>query len=156
MKPTNIFRTLGNLALITTISASAFLATAQEKQVSERQVPAAVIAAFKAAYPQATIRAYAREKENGKLFYEVESIEGQTTRDVLYHPDGTVAAIEESIPISDLPTDAQVSIRRKYPKAVVTKAEKIIRDGIIEYEAHAKLGKKVIELKFDANGKRLP
>lgn len=156
MKLTNTLRLFGNLAVITAISAPGFIATAQETQVSERKVPAAVIAAFKAAYPQATIRGYAREKENGKLFYEVESIEGQTTRDVLYHPDGTVAVIEESIPLSDLPTDAHESIRRSYPKAVVTKAEKIIRDGLIEYEAHAKLGKKRIELKFDANGKLLP
>lgn len=156
MKLTNMLRRFGNLPVIATILAGGFLATAQETQVSERKVPAAVIAAFKAAYPKATIRGYARERENGRLFYEVESIEGQTTRDVLYYPDGTVAVIEESISLSDLPTDAHESIRRSYPKAVVRKAEKIIRDGLIEYEVHAKLGKKQIELKFDAKGKLEP
>ena len=53
-----------------------FSAAAQESKVKEKDVPQAVIDAFKSAYPNATIRGYAREKEHGKLFYEIESKEG--------------------------------------------------------------------------------
>jgi len=41
-------------------------AVAQEKKITAKDVPAAVISAFKSAYPKATIRGYAQEKENGK------------------------------------------------------------------------------------------
>ncbi len=133
-----------------------FSALAQETKVSERKVPSAVIAAFKAAYPQATVRGYAREKDKGKVYYEVESIEGETTRDILYNPDGTVAETEESLAVSDLPADAQQTLQTTYRRAEVTKVEKLTRGDVVEYEAHLKQGKKRIEVKFDASGKRLP
>ena len=67
MKPTFPFSRFALIAI-----ASLFLslpAAAQEKKLTARDVPAAVIAAFKTAYPNATIRGYAREKENGKVYY---------------------------------------------------------------------------------------
>src|SRR5947208_3338276 len=109
-------------------------AAAQEKKITGNQVPAAVIAAFKTSYPNATIRGYAREKENGKVFYEIESREGTTQRDVLYNPDGTVAEIEESIAPTDLPAAAQEAIHKKYPKAVISLAEKTTAGDKVGYE----------------------
>ena len=137
------------------VSLLSFSAFAQDVKLKRAQVPRAVLAAFKAAYPQATIHGYGREKENGKVYYEVESVEGQTTRDVLYNRDGTVAEIEESVPTSDLPADAQEALRAKYPGSVVTKVEKITRGDVTEYEAHAKIGKKNVSMEFDASGKPL-
>lgn len=128
---------------------------AQDVKLKKKQVPRAVITAFHAAYPQATIRGYGREKENGKVYYEVESVEGQTTRDVLYNPDGTVAEVEESVPNSDLPGDALAALHAKYPGAVVTKVEKITKGDVTEYEAHARVGKKRVSMEFDASGKPL-
>ena len=153
MKVTRVVVRLGLFAGI--VSLLSFSAIAQEVKLKKKQVPRAVISAFEAAYPQATIRGFAREKENGKVYYEVESVEGQTTRDVLYNPDGTVAEIEESIPSSDLPADAQEALRAKYPGSVVTKVEKITRGDVTEYEAHAKLRKKSVSMEFDASGKPL-
>lgn len=131
------------------------VAIAQDVKLKQRQVPHAVIAAFQSAYPQATVRGYNREKENGKIYYEVESVEGQTTRDVLYNPDGTLAEIEEGILVGDLPAGAAEALRSKFPRAVITSAEKATRGDIIEYEAHAKMGKKRVSMEFDASGKPL-
>jgi hypothetical protein len=128
--------------LVGIVSLLSFSAFAHEVKLKKKQVPRAVISAFRSTYPRATIRGFAREKENGKVYYEVESVEGLTTRDVLYNPDGTVAEIEESIPSSDLPPDAQEALRAKYPGSVVTKVERITRGNVTEYEARAKLGKK--------------
>ncbi|MDQ2936425.1 MAG: PepSY-like domain-containing protein [Acidobacteriota bacterium] len=141
--------------VVTAMSLLGLYAEAQEKQVKKKQVPPAVIAAFNSAYPQATVRGYAREKENGKTYYEVESMDGQTTRDILYNPDGTVAEIEEGIPVGDLPADARAAMAAKYPNAVITKAEKITRGDITEYEAHGRSGKKGVSMEFDASGKPL-
>jgi uncharacterized membrane protein YkoI len=136
--------------LLTSLSASA-----QESKIGAKDVPQAVIAAFKSAYPNATIKGYAKEKEDGKLFYEIESKDGATARDILYNPDGTVAEIEETIAASDLPAAAQKAIQEKYPKAVVTTAEKVTRGDKIEFEVSARRGKQRISLDFDADGKLL-
>jgi len=139
----------------TLVSLMAGFVLAQEVTLKKKQVPHAVIAAFQSAYPKATIRGYSREKEKGKTYYEVESVEGQTTRDILYNPDGTVAEIEEGIAIADLPAAASEALRTKFPGAVITSAEKITRGDITEYEAHGKMRKKKVSMEFDARGNPL-
>src|SRR2546430_12452805 len=144
MKLTRIFSQIGLIAMA--VSLLAVSALAQEKKITAQQVPAAVIAAFKNSYPHATIRGYAQEKENGKVFYEIESREGTTQRDVLYNPDGTVAEVEESISTSDLPAEAQEAIRKQYPKAVVTLAERTTAGDKVGYEVAARQGRKRITM----------
>jgi hypothetical protein len=152
----NLTRTFVRLALAASVvSLLSFSALAQDVKLKKKQVPRAVIAAFNTAYPNATIRGFNREKENGKVYYEVESVEGETTRDILYNRDGTVAEIEEGVPTSDLPADATEALRAKYPGSVVTKVEKITRGDVTEYEAHATVGKKRVSMEFDASGKPL-
>jgi hypothetical protein len=129
------------------------LVVAQEKKITATQVPAAVIAAFKNSYPNATIRGYAQEKEDGKMFYEIESREGSTHRDVLYNPDGTVAEVEESIAATDLPADAQQAIKQKYPRAVIVLAEKTTAGDTVGYEVSLRNGKRRIGMEFDSSGK---
>jgi len=143
----------GRTALaIVAISLAGFSASAQEAKITKKAVPPAVMEAFKAAYPNATIKGYAREKENGKTFYEIESKDGNIGRDILYNPDGTVSEIEETVKEADLPSAAREVIRSKYAGAVVLKAEKITQGGTVGYEVVAKKGKKRIALKFDADG----
>jgi hypothetical protein len=149
-------RTISRAALIAmAVSLLAIAAVAQEKKITGKDVPAAVISAFKTAYPNATIRGYAREKENGKVFYEIESREGTTTRDVLYNPDGTVAEIEESLAASDLPAAVQQAFKAKYPKAVITKAEKTTAGDKVSYEIVARQGKRKVTIEFDLSGRVL-
>lgn len=137
------------------VSLLSISAAGQEKKITAKQVPAAVMTAFKTAYPNATIRGYAREKEDGKVFYEIESREGTTSRDILYHPDGAVAEIEESIAPADLPADAQEAIRKQYPKALITLAEKTTVGDKVGYEVSGRQGRKRITMEFDAGGKVL-
>ena len=130
-------------------------ASAQEAKIREKDVPPAVIAAFKSAYPNATVKGYAKEKENGKVFYEIESKDGTTMRDLLYNADGTVAEIEETVAATDLPAAAQETFRTKYPKAVVTRAERVTKGSEVKYEVSARQGKRRIGLSFDETGKLL-
>ena len=149
------FRFTQVVLAVLAVSMFALSAAAQEKKITAKQVPAAVIAAFKTSYPNATIRGYAREKENGKVLYEIESREGTTQRDVLYNSDGTVAEIEESIAPTDLPAAAQEAIHKKYPKAVISLAEKTTAGDKVGYEVAARQGKRRITMEFDADGKVL-
>lgn len=141
--------------MLMAVSLASLLATAQEKKITEKEVPAAVMSAFRSAYPQATIKGFARERENGQLFYEIESLDDKTPRDVLYHPDGSVAEIEEGIAANDLPADAQQTIQKKYPSAVVIKAERVTQGDKVAYEVSAKQGKRRISMEFDSSGKLL-
>ena len=141
--------------IIMAVSLLAISAVAQEKKITARDVPAAVMSAFKTAYPNATIRGYAQEKEKGKVFYEIESREGTTTRDVLFNPDGAVAEVEESVAASDLPAEVQQAFKEKYPKAVITRTEKTTAGDKVSYEIVARQGKKRVTLEVDPSGKVL-
>ena len=141
--------------IIMAVSLLAISAVAQEKKITARDVPAAVMSAFKTAYPNATIRGYAQEKEKGKVFYEIESREGTTNRDVLFNPDGTVAEVEESVAASDLPAEVQQAFKEKYPKAVITRAEKTTAGDKVSYEIVARQGKRRVTLEVDSSGKVL-
>ena len=151
MKLTYTFVRVAMIA--TAVSLLSFSAAAQEKKITAKQVPAAVIAAFKNSYPNATIRGYAQEKENGKVFYEIESFDGTTHRDVLYNADGTVAEIEESIAATDLPAAAQEAIKQKYPKAVIVLAEKTTAGDTVGYEVSLRQGRRRLGMEFDSSGK---
>lgn len=54
----------------------------------------AIEAAFKKAYPNATVKAVSKEKEDGKVQYEVESMDGTQARDVIYLADGTLVLMK--------------------------------------------------------------
>jgi len=139
------------------VSLSAF---AQEIKIKQKDVPAAVIAAFKSAYPQATMTGFAKEKENGKTYFEIESKDGSVGRDVLYNPDGSVAEVEETIAATDLPAAAQELLHSKYPKAFVSKdtetTEKKAAGDKVGYEVILREGKKRFSLEFDGDGKLKP
>jgi len=129
------------------------IAQEKEKKITAKEVPALVIENFNRAYPKAIIRGYASEMEGGKQYYEIESREGTTRRDVLYNPDGTVAEIEESIDPNKLPSAALQAIKQKYPRAVITLAERTTVGDKVTYEVSAREGRKRFTMEFDSDGK---
>ncbi|MEK0371238.1 MAG: hypothetical protein QQN55_08815, partial [Nitrosopumilus sp.] len=61
------------LFLIVTIAFSLMSCEEKEKErkVTEKEVPKAVLQVFKQTYPQATVKEYAEEIEDGQKFYEI-------------------------------------------------------------------------------------
>jgi hypothetical protein len=119
------------------------------------QLPAPVTAAFKKAYPNATIRGTAKETEDGKTVYEVESVEHGRARDLIYGADGAVMEIEEEIAPADLPAPVAASLKKLYPKATVVVAEKMTRGATVEYELQIK-GAAKNSVAFMPDGKLVP
>ncbi|HXC18063.1 MAG TPA: PepSY-like domain-containing protein [Holophagaceae bacterium] len=111
-------------------------ARAGEKKLSEKQMPAPVLAAFHKAYPAAAIRGLAVETEHGQTTYEVESLDGKTRRDLSYLADGTLAEIEETIPESDLSAPVLAAVKAKHPAVKIRKAEKDTKGSAVTYEIH--------------------
>ena len=107
-------------------------------QAPATKLPAAVVAAFKKAYPTASIKNVSSEKENGTLQYEVESTDGTIRRDIIYRPDGTLVVEEMVIEPSAVPAAVMTALRARYPKATVTLYEKLTKPAGVSYEMQLK------------------
>lgn len=141
--------------------AAALLVTAslgaqeQEKKISKKELPAPVLAAFKKAYPKASIKGLNEEKKDGKTYFEIESKDGKLERDLLYLADGSVVEIEESVAVADLPAAVKGAVEAKYPKANMAKAEKVTKGTDVTYSVKVKTDKGKVTLDVDASGKIL-
>ncbi len=116
--------------LITGLSAQ----EAKEETVKRQDVPPAVVSAAAKAYPKAKIREWAKESEDGKTLYEASMVDGAKKQDVLFAADGSVVAVEEVVPMSEVPTAVKDAIKAKYPKGVIHSTEKITRGKEVQYE----------------------
>ncbi len=124
----------------------------KEQQVNRKGVPAVVVVAFEKAYPNATIKGYSKEKDNGKVTYEVECVEGTVMRDVTYAADGTLISVEETVETSELPTGVKAALDKNFPGGKIRKAEKIIKGDVITYEFKIKHNGRTTEVVFDPEG----
>jgi hypothetical protein len=116
------------------------------------KLPATITTAFKKSYPNATIRGTAKETESGKTVYEVESVDKGKARDLMYNVDGTVISIEEEMSAADLPAPVTAALKKLYPKATITAAEKLTEGTTTEYELQIK-GAAVASVAFMPDGK---
>jgi len=109
-------------------------APAQKAAEPAAQLPKAIADAFKKSYPNAVIKNAAKETEGGKTVWEVESTDNGLARDLVYNPDGTVVDIEEEVPAASLPPAVTTALKAKFPKATITKAEKLFKGKVMTYE----------------------
>jgi Putative beta-lactamase-inhibitor-like, PepSY-like len=129
---------------------------AADKKITKKQIPSAVLKAFESAYPNAKIKGQAIENEKGKKFYEIESIDGNLGRDLLYTPEGKVHEIEETVDPGTLPDIIKSTLTKECPKGKIEKAEKVTTDDtLMTYEIKVKVGKKSKSVTFNASGKLL-
>jgi hypothetical protein len=148
-------------SLTTIVLAAALMAglslcvTAGDKKISKKDLPAPVLSAFEKAYSKAEIKGLGMETENGKTYYEIESLDGKTKRDILYLADGTVAEIEEAVPYADLPASVKAAVAKEYPKGKIAKCEKTTRGSEVTFEMVVQEGKASHEVVIDPAGKIL-
>jgi hypothetical protein len=128
-------------------------ATAKEEKITKKDVPASVLSAFQKAYPNAKVKGYSTETENGKTTFEVESMQGKMTLDVEYLPDGTATEIEEGVAAKDLPSAVTDAVKAKYAKGKIAKAEKKTVGTVVTYELKVTAGKTHAGLEVDPSGK---
>jgi len=116
---------------------------------------AAIDAAFKKAYPNATIKHVAKETEGGKTVYEVESVDNGRGRNLIYSPDGTVVTIEDEMTEAEFPAAVAAAIVKRYPKATITLREKLTtpKSPVVQYEAELKGAGIVTEVILTVDGK---
>lgn len=126
---------------------------AGEEKITKKDLPHEVLSAFERAYPKASIKGLSREEQHGKMFYEIESLDGKTSRDIVYRADGKAAEIEEAVAVSQLPPAVKATVKKEYPKGTIVKAEKVTRESVVEYEIHIAVGKARHDIVLDPAGK---
>jgi hypothetical protein len=120
------------------------------------KLPKVILDAFRKAYPKAVIKNVAEEKENGKTTWEVESTDSGLARDLVYNPDGTVVDTEEEVAAASLPPAVTAALMAKFPKATITRAEKLIKGKAFTYELTIAGAEAVKSLELTAEGKIVP
>jgi hypothetical protein len=131
------------------------LAEEGEQTVPCKKLPIAVMKAFSKSYPKATIKNCSREVEDGKVSYEVASKEKAIGRDVLYDAKGNVIVVEETMAMSEAPEPVQQAFNKKFSKAEIILAERLLRGTSINYEFQIKLKGRIREVVFDSAGNEI-
>ena len=94
------------------------------KRLVKKDVPATALKAFKIAFPNVKVKTYLTESEDGKIFYEFETVEGTIKRDILYTPEGTLVEVEEVLTTKTIPVEIAKAITADTPKAKIVGGEK--------------------------------
>ena len=128
-------------------------AEAKPAVVDLKILPEAVLAAFKAAYPQAEIKGASKEVENGATQFEIESVDGKLNRDLLYAADGKVIEMEETTAPENLPEAVKATLAKDYPGAKVLKAEILTKGEVKLFELSLQINDKKMGVTIDPSGK---
>jgi hypothetical protein len=148
--------TVRYIPIAASVLALALVASAQEKKIERSALPPAVEKAVQAETKGATIKGFAEEREHGKTFYEVETIVGGRTRDILFAPDGTIAEVEEEVALDSLPANVQAGLKKKAAGVSIDKVESLTKKGkLVAYEGHVKRNGKGAEIQVGPDGQNL-
>ncbi len=146
-----------SLAVLSVLTVALTLVTAaftpQEVSLKKKDVPQAVLKTFEQAYPMAKMKGFSKEEQDGKVAYEIESVEGKVHRDVTYNPDGSLISVEESLPYPELPLAVRDAIAKEYPKGKSIRCEKIMKGSSVQFEVVLKSGKAKYEVVFEQDGR---
>ncbi len=144
-------------ALFVSVLCVASVSAASEVEVTEKQVPKAVLAAVAKKYPAAKPTGFSKELEAGKTTYEVRLAEGTRKLDIDVSPSGELMAEEETIALEAAPEAVRKAFAAsKYAGWEVKHVERAVQVGNEDaptFEVLVVQGKQRAEIAFDKDGK---
>jgi hypothetical protein len=130
-------------------------ASGAEDRVKKSDLPALVQKTADAQSAGATVLGYAKDKERGRVEYEVKLMVGDHTKDVTIDPQGKVLEIEEQVAPDELPANVFQGLSALAGKGKIAKVESLSKDGrIVAYEAQVTGGKHA-EIQVGPDGQKL-
>jgi hypothetical protein len=102
-----------------------------ESHVPCNTLPAAVLQHAKLETGDATVRGCVKDRENGKLTYEVETLKDGKSRDITLDVSGTVLEVEQEVAVSSLPPAVSDAIAKAAHRGKIGKVESVTRNGAI-------------------------
>ena len=130
-----------------------FFAAAAEKKLALKDLPTAVQKTVQDELKGAEIKNIGKEKEDGIVQYEVETMLNGKHRDFNVDAKGKLLVVEEETSIDAVPAAVKSAIIRKVDNGKLDMVERFIRDGETMYEAsYTTMAGKKHEILFKANG----
>jgi hypothetical protein len=102
-----------------------------ESHVPCNTLPAVVLQHAKLEAGDATVRSCVKDKENGKLTYEVETLKDGKSKDITLDVSGTVLEVEQEVAASSLPPAVSDAIAKAAHNSKIGKVESVTREGAI-------------------------
>jgi uncharacterized membrane protein YkoI len=133
------------------LAASAAL-LASEVRVQMKDLPAPVQRTVKEQIRSAKLRGLTKEVENGRTYYEAETIANGKTRDVLIDAGGNVVEVEEEIALSEVPEQARAGLEKLARGSKIVRVEAATRGSALSYEAVVQKNGKKREIAVNLDG----
>lgn len=112
------------------IGASLFAVAVQAgEEIPVRDLPEAVVAHVRKAYPASKIVEAERKIRNQQMLYEVEIRFEHQQRELLYGADGSLIQVSVEIPVERTPAAVLAAAERDYPGMAIREVEQISRRG---------------------------
>jgi hypothetical protein len=138
------------------ILASSLCGAAEEKKISQSDLPPAVQKTVQEQSKGATIKGFSTEREHGKKVYEAEMMVDGHSKDIQIAEDGTLNEIEEEVGFDSLPANVRGALTTKAAGAKITKVESLTKQGkLVAYEAATLKGSKKGEIQVGPDGGKL-
>jgi uncharacterized membrane protein YkoI len=119
------------VALFAGLSAGAFAQT----KMKLTDLPPAVQKTVKDETRNAKIVGIAKEVENGKTVYELETKVNGHGRDLMIDANGVVLSVEEEVALDSIPAAAKAAIQKKAAGGKIAKVETLTKGKKVCYEA---------------------
>jgi hypothetical protein len=119
------------------ISAASLLNSAfgSDKPIKMKDLPPPVQRAVHEHTKGANLRGLSKEVENGKTFYEVETVVNGHSRDLLLDKTGAVVELEGEVALDSIPPLVKSAIEKKAARGKITKVERVTKGPSVSYEA---------------------
>jgi uncharacterized membrane protein YkoI len=120
-----------------------------ETTVQRDSLPADVQRAVERETKGSRVKAFKKEVENGQTLYEVETIRNGRSRDLMFDAAGQVVAVEEDVPLQEVPEPALKALRTH---GTLVSVELVTKGKSSLYEGHLENAGKRHEMTVAADG----
>jgi uncharacterized membrane protein YkoI len=135
--------------ILTAIALLAGVGIAAEKKLKLADLPAPVQKTVHEQTRNAELKGLSKEVENGKTFYEIETIANGKSRDLLVDSTGQIVELEEATTLESVPTAVKAALA---PKGKIMKIETVTKGSTVSYEAVVSKNGKKSEVAVEADG----
>jgi len=137
------------LVFAVTVGVTSPAQAGSETTVTRESLPAEVQRAVERETKGSRVKAFKKEIENGQTLYEVETTRNGRSRDLMFDAAGQVVAVEEDVPLQEVPEAAMKTLRAH---GTVVSVELVTKDKATLYEGHLENGGKRSEMTVAADG----
>jgi hypothetical protein len=111
--------------VVLVVFATIALADEKAEKVPPDKLPAKVADAIKARFPGCEITSAEKEKEDGKIVYDIELKHKDRKYEMDILEDGTIIEIEKEVALKDLPEAVKKAVEEKYAKSTIKEAMEV-------------------------------